>query len=183
YINRDELTSERFFKDHFNPNKNARMYRTGDLGQFLENGEIICLGRLDHQVKIRGHRIELGEIEQALGKIHEIKEALVMAREDIPGNQRLAAYLILDGKPNEQENTPSKNQVSSWKSDLQKSLPAYMIPNDWIILEKFPLTSNLKVDRNALPRPGDSMDQDNNSPSLPLTKSQQLVSDIWSRSL
>src|SRR5690606_9681392 len=173
---------ERFFNDHFSEKKNARMYRTGDLGQFLENGEIICLGRVDHQVKIRGHRIELGEIEQALGKIPELKGAVVIAREDIPGNQRLAAYLLMDGRPNGQENKPSKNEISSWKSDLQKSLPSYMIPNDWVILEKFPLTSNQKVDRKALPRPGDSMDHDSSFLTLPLTKSQKLVSDIWSRS-
>jgi amino acid adenylation domain-containing protein len=183
YLNRNELTSERFFNDHFSEKKNARMYRTGDLGQFLEDGEIICLGRVDHQVKIRGHRIELGEIEEALVKIPEIKEAVVMAREDIPGNQRLAAYLIMDGRPVGQENKPSKKEVSSWKNDLQQSLPSYMIPNDWVILEKFPLTSNQKVDRKALPRPGDSMDHDSSLLTLPLTKSQQLVSDIWSRSL
>ncbi|MEX2594095.1 MAG: amino acid adenylation domain-containing protein [Anditalea sp.] len=183
YLNREDLTEERFFSDPFTETKNARMYRTGDLGKFLENGEIICLGRIDHQVKIRGHRIELGEIEKSIGEFGDVKEAVVMAQEDQSWNKRLVAYLILDSRINAQDIKPTKDQVSRWKNELEKSLPIYMVPNDWIILEKFPLTSNNKIDRKSLPTPTHSMDREEFTSQLPKSNRQKLVAEIWSKSL
>lgn len=181
YHNREELTIERFFSDPFTDVKNARMYRTGDLGKFLENGEIICLGRVDHQIKIRGHRIELGEIEQNILQIMGVKEAVVIAREDTPGNKRLVAYLVLNSQYD--DISSSKDQISAWKTELQKSLPTYMIPNDWVILEKFPLTSNNKIDRKSLPQPMDSFDHEESKGLLTYSTNHRLVAQIWSQSL
>ncbi|MFD1141739.1 non-ribosomal peptide synthetase [Larkinella insperata] len=94
YLNRPELTAKRFVKNPFKPAKKDILYRTGDLGQFTEDGEIICLGRIDQQVKIRGYRIELGEIEHTLATLNDVREAVVVAREDRPGDQRLVAYVV-----------------------------------------------------------------------------------------
>jgi amino acid adenylation domain-containing protein len=181
YHHRPELTSERFFKDPFSEVKDAKMYKTGDLGQFLENGEILCLGRVDHQVKIRGHRIELGEIEQKLIGIQGIKEAVVIAREDIPGNKVLVAYLRME--ETKMPLSPSEDHLNDWKRELKKSLPPYMVPAQWVILEKFPLTSNHKIDRKSLPKPIDLKDPNGSVVHTPLSKSQQIVADIWKKSL
>ncbi|MFD2934793.1 amino acid adenylation domain-containing protein [Spirosoma flavum] len=108
YLNRQELTSEKFVKNPFDKLQKSTMYRTGDLGKFLENGEIQCLGRIDQQVKIRGHRIELGEIENVLSTIKYIKEAAVVAREDNPGDQRLVAYVV-------PESIVAEDKTSSWQ--------------------------------------------------------------------
>ena len=183
YLNREDLTNERFFDDPFSEVHGARIYRTGDLGQFLQNGEILCLGRVDHQVKVRGHRIELGEIEQVIREIDGVKESVVIAREDIPGNQRLVAYLLLEGQTARLGGYATKEQIIAWKSVLQKSLPAYMIPNDWVILERFPLTSNNKIDRKALPKPPDPKSHEEDGEDLHYSGSQQVIADIWSRSL
>ncbi len=94
YMNRPELTTERFLKNPFDKSTDGTMYRTGDLGKFLENGEIQCLGRIDHQVKIRGHRIELGEIENIIGTIAEVKQTAVVAHETRSGDQVLVAYVV-----------------------------------------------------------------------------------------
>lgn len=96
YLNRADLTAEKFVKDKISGLPDSRLYRTGDLGKILENGEIQCLGRIDQQVKIRGHRIELGEIESLISAQEEVKQAVVVAREDTPSNKRLVAYVILN---------------------------------------------------------------------------------------
>ncbi|WP_231490790.1 non-ribosomal peptide synthetase [Pedobacter sp. Leaf170] len=98
YLNRPELTNEKFVPDNFSKKTGKKLYRTGDLGKILDNGEIQCLGRIDHQVKIRGHRIELGEIESIISKQNGVKQAVVLAREDIPNDKRLIAYLTLENK-------------------------------------------------------------------------------------
>lgn len=108
YLNRPELTGEKFIPDPFTKEKGGRLYKTGDIGKVLDNGEIVCLGRLDHQVKIRGHRIELGEIETAMLKQNDIKQCVVLAREDMPMEQRLVAYVVM----NEGEDGTG---VPSWK--------------------------------------------------------------------
>jgi len=158
YLNRPDLTRERFIDNPIDSSNHTKIYRTGDLGQLLPNGEIICLGRVDNQVKIRGYRIELGEIEHHLNKMNDIKEAVVIAREDIPGDQRLVAYLI-PKDPNKAGTIINTGQnvdrerVINWKKELRDHLPPYMFPNDWVELPAFPLTPNLKIDRKLLPSP------------------------------
>ncbi|MGN7938192.1 amino acid adenylation domain-containing protein, partial [Pseudomonas sp. 22447] len=143
YLNRDDLTAERFLKDPFSSETNARMYRTGDLGRYLPDGNIEYLGRNDDQVKIRGFRIELGEIEARLAGHEAVKEAVVQAREDVPGDKRLVAYF-----------TESRAvDIEALRSHLQGQLPDYMVPVAYVRLDALPLTPNGKLDRKALPAP------------------------------
>ena len=141
YLNREELTAERFIPNPYEPGD--RMYRTGDLARWLPDGNIEFLGRTDHQVKIRGFRIELGEIENQLLKIDKIKEAVVMDRQDTQGNKYLCAYIAAE----------REIAVPELRKKLSQSLPDYMIPAYFIQLEKMPLTSNGKVNRKELPEP------------------------------
>ncbi|MES2940790.1 MAG: amino acid adenylation domain-containing protein [Pseudomonadota bacterium] len=145
YLNRPALTAERFVPNPFGP-PGARMYRTGDLARRLAGGDLDYLGRIDHQVKIRGFRIELGEIEAALAARPGVREALVLAREDVPGDKRLVAYVL----PADAGTHPPSEDLHA---ALQQSLPHYMVPAHYVVVEGWPLTSNGKVDRNALPAP------------------------------
>ncbi len=148
YLRRPELNAERFIADPFSSDPAARLYKTGDLARYLPNGDIEYLGRIDHQVKIRGFRIEVGEIEAALCRYPIVREAVVLAREDAPGEKRLVAYLTLEaGKT---------LNVSELRSFLQQKLPDYMIPTAFVTLDALPLTSNGKIDRKALPAPEQS---------------------------
>src|SRR5262249_42617040 len=121
-----------------------RLYRTGDLARHTRAGLIECLGRTDHQVKIRGFRIELGEIESVLAAQAGIREAVVIAREDTPGDKRLVAYVIAD---------ENGTEPSALRTALKASLPEYMIPAAFVQLDRLPTTPNGKVDRRALPAP------------------------------
>ena len=147
YLNRPELTAERFVPDPFASTPHARLYRTGDLCRYLPDGAIDFLGRLDFQVKIRGFRIELGEIELALAQHPEIREAVVVARVDEHETTRtyLAAYLVA-----ESSSTPT---ASSLRAHLAQTLPEFMVPATFVFLNHFPLNSNGKLDRKALPVP------------------------------
>ena len=147
YLNRPELTAEKFLTDPFSSDGSARMYRTGDLGRWLEDGNIEFLGRNDFQVKLRGFRIELGEIEARLAEHAGLREAVVIAREDIPGDKRLVAYYTT--QPSE-EDTLSAEQL---RSHLSAVLPEYMVPAAYVRLLSLPLTPNGKLDRKALPAP------------------------------
>ena len=137
YINRPELTAERFLPDAFCSAPNSRMYRTGDLARWLPDGNLEYLGRLDFQIKIRGFRIELGEIEAALRSGEGIREAVVLAREDVPGDKRLVAYVIAD--PNLSAEVVAA-LPSRLRSHLQSSLPDYMVPAAFVQLAALPLT-------------------------------------------
>jgi amino acid adenylation domain-containing protein len=145
YLNRPELTAERFLDDPFAARHGARMYKSGDLGRWLPDGSIEFIGRNDAQVKIRGFRIELGEIEAKLGHCAGVREAVVIAREDVAGDKRLVAYLVAEDG--------IALQVADLRAALLSQLPEYMVPAAFVQLEMLPLTSNGKLDRKALPAP------------------------------
>ncbi|MGE0127956.1 MAG: amino acid adenylation domain-containing protein [Blastocatellales bacterium] len=145
YLNRPELTAERFVPNPFSNESGARLYRTGDLARYMPDGAIEFLGRGDHQVKLRGMRIELGEIEAALSQHPAVREAVVVAREDVAGDKRLVAYLV-----NNQHPAPTAGELRAF---LKERLPEYMAPTAFVTLGAMPLTPNGKVDRRALPKP------------------------------
>ncbi|MBS1600361.1 MAG: amino acid adenylation domain-containing protein [Bacteroidetes bacterium] len=179
YLNRPELTSERFPDNSISGKKGEKMYRTGDLGKFLENGEVQCLGRIDHQVKIRGYRIELGEIEQLLNKQKNIKESVVVAREE-----KLVAYIVpenINEKSGELQKQPELSSV--WKQALRESLPDYMVPSDFIVIKNLPLTPNGKIDRNALPKPEQQQEGKARKYVAPRNETEKLVASIWAELL
>jgi amino acid adenylation domain-containing protein len=145
YLNRPDTTAERFIPDPFSGKPGARLYKTGDLARYLPDGNIEFLGRLDHQVKIRGFRIELGEIETVLSQHPAVREVVVIARENLPGDKRLVAYFIAA-----QATAPTLSELRGF---LKEKLPDYMIPSAFMRLDAMPLTPNGKVDRRALPPP------------------------------
>jgi amino acid adenylation domain-containing protein len=145
YWNRPELTAEKFLADPFHPASGARVYRTGDLVRWLPDGDLEFLGRIDQQVKIRGFRIEPGEIEARIAEHPAVADVVVLAREDRPGDKRLVAYLVADHPPAE--------LVEQLRAQLRAALPEYMVPAAFVVLERFPLTPNGKLDRQALPAP------------------------------
>jgi len=148
YLKRPELTAEKFIAHPFSQEPEARLYRTGDLVRYLPNGDIEFLGRIDHQVKIRGFRIELGEIEAVLRQHPGVNETVVVAREDVPGDKRLVAYLVPAREP-----APTAGELRSF---LKERLPEYMLPSALVTLREMPLTPNGKVNRRALPAPEQS---------------------------
>ncbi len=149
YLNRAELTAERFLMDPFNSEAPSRMYKTGDLGRLRDDGAIQYLGRNDHQVKIRGFRIELGEIEAQLARHECVQEAVVLAREDVPGEKRLVAYVVAY----DASDITTVPTVDALRAHVQAELPEHMVPSAFVMLERLPLTPNGKLDRRALPVP------------------------------
>jgi amino acid adenylation domain-containing protein len=149
YLNRPDLTGERFVTDPFAAELGARMYRTGDLGRWRADATIEYLGRNDHQVKIRGYRIELGEIEAQLTRHEQVKEAVVVAREDVPGDKRLVAYVTFrDAEP-----VATAVMLEAVRAHAKAALPDYMVPNAFVKLDHLPHTANGKLNRRALPAP------------------------------
>ncbi|WP_037305805.1 non-ribosomal peptide synthetase/MFS transporter [Amycolatopsis orientalis] len=163
YHNRPELTAERFVPDPFH---SGRMYRTGDLAHWRPDGTIAFLGRIDHQVKLRGLRIELGEIETTLRAQPGVRDAAVIVREDTPGDKRLVGYVVGDAEP------------GVLRTALKQSLPDYMVPPSFVTLDELPLTPNGKLDRKALPAPVASRDATKElvAPSTPV---ETLLAEIW----
>ncbi|ABX06605.1 amino acid adenylation domain [Herpetosiphon aurantiacus DSM 785] len=149
YHRRPDLTAERFVPDPFGGQPGARLYKTGDLGRILADGTLECLGRVDHQVKVRGFRIELEEIEAALLRQAGVREAVVAARRQESGDIQLAAYVV--AAPD------NPLQIPTLKQSLQELLPAYMAPSHIMLIDELPLTSNGKVDRGALPAPAQTL--------------------------
>jgi amino acid adenylation domain-containing protein len=155
YRNRAALTAERFVPDPFSESPNARMYRTGDLVRARVDGELEFIGRTDDQVKIRGFRIELGEIEATLASHPQVQQAVVIAREDAPGDKQLCAYVVRvpSQQPFRESTEGDAALVDSLRAFLLKYLPDYMVPAAIVPLPALPVTSNGKVDRHALPDP------------------------------
>lgn len=146
YVNRPDLTAERFVPDPFSNLAGERLYQTGDVVRFLADGNLEFMGRKDHQVKLRGFRIELGEIENALAGHPQVKHAVAMVRDEGAAEKRLVAYVV----PRDPAAPPDTNELRTY---LQAKLPAYMVPSSWVELQELPLTSNGKLNREALPAP------------------------------
>jgi amino acid adenylation domain-containing protein len=145
YLNRAELTAEKFIPDPFSATRGARCYRTGDLARWRRDGRIEMLGRMDNQVKLRGFRIELGEIESVLAEHEAVRQAVVTCREDRPGDKRLVAYIVA--------NAGASPSAAELRAHVRTRLPDYMTPSACMVLDTLPLTPNGKVDRRALPAP------------------------------
>ncbi len=169
YLGRSALTAERFLPNPFTRDSHARLYKTGDLARYLPDGRIECLGRVDHQVKIRGFRIEPGEIETLLRQHHGIADALVAARDSHHGDKRLVGYVISKNGP------PSFSELRDY---LKSKLPAYMVPSQFVLLPKFPLTPNGKVDRSSLPQP-ENQRTTATEYSAPRTPDEQSLAGVW----
>jgi amino acid adenylation domain-containing protein len=175
YLNRPEPTAERFIPDPFSGEPGARLYKTGDLARHRPDGNLEFLGRLDHQVKLRGFRIELGEIEAVLGGYPAVQEAVVLAREDLPGEKRLAAYVVPAPA-----RAPSTTELRTF---LQAKLPEYMVPTAFVYLDALPLTPNGKLDRQALPAPDLARPALDDAFVAPRTPVEEKVVEIWAQVL
>jgi amino acid adenylation domain-containing protein/thioester reductase-like protein/non-ribosomal peptide synthase protein (TIGR01720 family) len=169
YLNRPGLTAEKFIPDPYGLT-GSRLYKTGDLVRYRTDGNIDYLGRIDYQVKIRGFRIELGEIEAQLLLHPKVKEAVVLTREDQPGDKRLVAYLV--------EDQLGTLQLDELKVLLKQSLPDYMVPGAFVVLEQMPLSANGKLDRKRLPAP-DIGKQHSKQNIVPRNKTETVLAEIW----
>ncbi|WOX28820.1 non-ribosomal peptide synthetase [Pseudoalteromonas maricaloris] len=175
YLNRDELTAEKFvanpYFDAKDSNSCRRLYRSGDLVRWRADGELEFIGRIDHQVKVRGLRIELGEIEQCLVGDAGVREAAVLAREAGNNDNRLVAYLV----PGESLKDEAAF-IEAVREQLRKALPDYMVPAAFVVLEALPLTVNGKLDRHALPEPEGEFSGDYIAPQ---TEMEKILCEIW----
>ncbi|HEY5812232.1 MAG TPA: amino acid adenylation domain-containing protein, partial [Terrimicrobiaceae bacterium] len=169
YLNRPELTRERFVDNPFA--NGERLYRTGDIVKYLPEGDIEFIGRADNQVKIRGFRIEPGEVEAALRRHTSIENAVVIVREDDPGERQLVAYVV----------SKNGNSAGDWRDFLQSKLPAYMIPSAFVSMDALPMTASGKVNRLALPKPKRIVAE--TSLSLERTPTEQIVENVWANVL
>ncbi|HKH48828.1 MAG TPA: amino acid adenylation domain-containing protein, partial [Thermoanaerobaculia bacterium] len=176
YLNRPDLTAERFVPDPFSPEPGSRLYRTGDLARRLPDGRLDYLGRIDQQVKVRGFRIEPGEIEAALTGFPGVREAAVLAREDLPGGAGLVAYVILNptDPSDPSDRSDLKSVLAAW---LRARLPEHMIPGAFVTLQALPLTPNGKLDRRALPAPDPTPGTVYAPPQTPV---ETALAAIWS---
>jgi acyl carrier protein len=169
------LTEEKFIPNPFATHTGERLYRSGDLGRYRANGEIEYLGRMDQQVKIRGHRVELGEIEAVLAQHPDVRESAVVARQEPPGDVRLIAYLVPRGKTAPPDPT--------LRDFLKRSLPAYMVPSRFVPIERLPLTPSGKLDRQALPAPAGRNKEREEGFVPPRGPTEWAVAKIWGQIL
>jgi non-ribosomal peptide synthetase component F len=175
YLNRAELTAEKFIADPFDDDPASRLYKTGDQVRYRRDGAIEYLGRFDHQVKLRGFRVEPGEIESVLLSQPVVSDAVVIVYEDEAGDKRLVAYIVADGGE-----APSESELREY---VANRLPNYMVPSALMVLDKLPLTANGKVDRNALPEPGDIRDSQGGEHTAPRTELERQLAQIWAEVL
>jgi acyl-CoA synthetase (AMP-forming)/AMP-acid ligase II len=189
YLNRPELTAERFIEamdwaletgsprgiahTKTSDRQPVRIYRTGDLARYRPDGNIEFLGRTDHQVKIRGYRIELGEVEAALSRCNRVREVAVATHPGVRGDLRLVAYLVAD------EAEGPRPGAGELRTFLRTGLPDYMIPSAFVFLEKLPLTANGKVDRRALQPPDAVQARGDERFSPPTTPTEQAIAAVW----
>jgi hypothetical protein len=166
---RDEKRTAASFIQH--PRTAERLYRTGDLGRYRPDGVIEFLGRLDYQVKVRGFRIELGEIEAALGQHRAVREVVVVAREDLPGDRRMVAYIVAG-----RDDAPTAAELRAF---VGQKLPHYMVPAHVILLDALPLTGNGKVDRQALPAPDHTVAVLDGPFVAPRSPQEEVLAGIW----
>ncbi|MGY4537884.1 amino acid adenylation domain-containing protein [Mucilaginibacter sp. UYNi724] len=176
YLNQPELTAEKFVSNPFSDEPEAKMYRTGDLGTFTPDGNLMYLSRIDAQVKIRGYRIETGEIEFNLAKEDNIKQAVVIARADNNGVGKLVAYIIL--KDDVILIDDQGEMTRQWRCNLRNSVPDYMVPDNFVVIDAMPMTPNGKVDKKALAA-RDIATAETVTYVAPRTDVEQLVADIW----
>lgn len=174
YLNQPDLTAERFVPNPFSSDPGARLYRSGDVARHLSDGQIEFIGRADSQVKIRGFRIEPGEIEAALVEHEAVRESVVIAREDTPGEKRLVAYVVPHGEQ------PSVAELSS---HLHERLPAYMWPTSYVFLNAIPLNPNGKIDRKALPAPAIYQPELEATYVPPQSELERAIAAIWQEAL
>ena len=172
YLNNSALTKEKFIPNPFSKDPNSRIYKTGDYGRWLADGNIEYIGRADSQVKIRGYRIELGEIESVLQQSKLVSQAVVKAKKDIKGNNRLVGYIVPEGPLNRE----------AIKSYLKNKLPEYMIPTVWVELEKLPLTPNGKIDKKSFPD-FDAEEVLNENYVAPRNDTERIIAEIWEQVL
>jgi len=175
YLNVPELTAEKFIPDSFGNELGARLYKTGDLARYLPDGNIEFLGRIDNQIKIRGYRIELGEIESVLSQHPSVREVVVLAREDTPGDKRLVTYVV--------SQQGESLEAAELRKFLKQKLPEYMIPSVFVVLDALPLTPNGKVDRRALPAPDQSRPELEQWYQAPRTPMEEILAKIWAEVL
>ncbi|MCM3268071.1 non-ribosomal peptide synthetase [Paenibacillus elgii] len=177
YVGDAELTADKFVANPYGDELSPVLYRTGDLARYLPDGTIEYLGRIDHQVKLRGYRIEPGEIEAALRECAGVKDAFVITREDLPGDVRLVAYAVPEEEA--REGAASDSELPGlWRSELRRKLPDYMVPTAIVVMAVLPLSPNGKVDRKALPAPeiGPATDVDYVAPRTPV---EAKLSELW----
>jgi amino acid adenylation domain-containing protein len=173
YLNECAMTAERFLPDPFG-SAGTRMYKTGDLGRWERDGNLVFLGRRDHQVKINGYRIELGEIEMVLKRVNGVRDAVVLALEDNSSHKTLVGYVVFEASANRLSNR-DLNEAA------RKTLPHFMVPQNWVVMEKMPLNPNGKVDRGALPRPREN--QQDAASAKPQGQLELIVSTEFERAL
>lgn len=175
YLNRDELTAERFVRHPFSSDPSARLYRTGDLARWLPDGNLVLGGRADHQIKLRGFRIELGEIEHVLSRVSSVKECAVVARVRETGDQQLVGYVVF--RPGQ------SSTVSELREALRDKLPEFMIPSGFAILDELPLTPNRKVDRKALSQSEQALAVGAEAFVAPRSDMEKMLARVWSEVL
>ncbi|MCY2962054.1 MAG: amino acid adenylation domain-containing protein, partial [Planctomycetota bacterium] len=176
YLNRPELTAEKFVVDPFSDQPGGRLYRTGDLVRWRADGNLEFLGRMDHQVKLRGFRIELGEIEATLARYPGVKQAVVVLREDRPGDKRLVAYVVI-------ESAAASFNTAELRGHVLRALPEYMVPSAFVVLNALPLNPNGKIDRKALPAPEVEAVESGDALVAPSTPVEELLAEIWEKVL
>jgi amino acid adenylation domain-containing protein/non-ribosomal peptide synthase protein (TIGR01720 family) len=175
YLGRPELTAQRLVPDSFGGRPGQRLYRTGDLARRKPDGELLFLGRIDHQIQLRGFRIELGEIESVLGQHPSVQRAVVLAKSDRPGHQRLVAYLVFTGNATEEQG----EAVRALRTYLEAKLPYYMVPSLFVALEAMPLTPEGKLDRRVLASRADTPSEGSSAAAAPRTALEETLSEIW----